>query len=743
MTFPIYGQVKDALPLLEQARQSALALHQLPVDDPQTSRLLTDGLERLDLAWGLLEKHLDKLGAAQGPLSKADRNATRLQAARVEYLRGELYRLTAIKRKADDPTRQTYLDSAVLIFSQMRKNYRSIADAELARIGLSRCYRLLGQFENALKILAPITRQSKAPVELGALNLWRAALIEQLEILLVQSPQDALNQANHFMEHAAFVNQSHWQKALKNLDARAAIELAFEDPEDGPVLLAATKVQESSLSSTQKLKYTVQLELASGIPLVSPQQRHDWVLLLVDILKPQQAVDRIAEQVPNISVLNAQALLAYGSVLWQSQNLPLAVDCFGRALRLLDETNPLKNQASLWYAQCLFDQARQGDHAGLRMRAREALSRLVQMHPSRSVKRTSLKQWLYLEHADKGLARVTQIIKQYPDLLGNDPYLHYLLLSFHWQQLNQKIRARTLEPAMAFDQVQKYLKQTQAMTQIALSNDDQSVAAGLLQLQAKLHASSVLQQPMQAIRLLDQAQQLTGESQVQLKTLLLIENNLTDLLWDLLEAEADAQLEGKTWVLIIETFTNLAQRKPNNPMLPKRTNTLIIRAWNNPLSKAQKNHIAQSLIRLRSWDVCLTLLGRTITSDHDPQLNLIIGQALLGQGKDTQQTIIVLSQVANDLPDSSTAHLWLAMAYAKDLQHPQATTHYRQVRRLEKPATLTWWHGTLGLAQSLSAQGQNQAARELLKITLMLYPVVGDDALAQDMIQLMESLHQP
>jgi hypothetical protein len=47
------------------------------------------------------------------------------------------------------------------------------------------------------------------------------------------------------------------------------------------------------------------------------------------------------------------------------------------------------------------------------------------------------------------------------------------------------------------------------------------------------------------------------------------------------------------------------------------------------------------------------------------------------------------------------------------------------------------------LAQSLAARGQIQAARQILQVTLTLYPVIGDDALANDLVQLLGRLQQP
>ncbi|MFG0248026.1 MAG: hypothetical protein ACF8OB_03995, partial [Phycisphaeraceae bacterium JB051] len=113
---PVMAQVKQVPPLLEEARQAAMDLHQLSLGDERASALLTHGLDLLQLANHMVEEHLDQLGAAQGPISKQDRRLTRLQQARIAYVQGELYRLTAMKRSIEDPTRAAYLDSAVAIF---------------------------------------------------------------------------------------------------------------------------------------------------------------------------------------------------------------------------------------------------------------------------------------------------------------------------------------------------------------------------------------------------------------------------------------------------------------------------------------------------------------------------------------------------------------------------------------------------------------------------------------------------
>ena len=76
---PVIAQVKQVPPLLEEARQAALDLNQLPLGDERASALLTHGLDVLQLANHMVEEHLDVLGAAQGPLSKQDRRLTRLQ----------------------------------------------------------------------------------------------------------------------------------------------------------------------------------------------------------------------------------------------------------------------------------------------------------------------------------------------------------------------------------------------------------------------------------------------------------------------------------------------------------------------------------------------------------------------------------------------------------------------------------------------------------------------------------------
>jgi len=87
--------------------------------------------------------------------------------------------------------------------------------------------------------------------------------------------------------------------------------------------------------------------------------------------------------------------------------------------------------------------------------------------------------------------------------------------------------------------------------------------------------------------------------------------------------------------------------------------------------------------------------------------------------------------------------LWLALAYARSQRNQQAAEHFRRVRTLQKPATVTWWQATLGLAQALTAMGQNQAARQILQVTLTLYPVIGDDALANQLVELLGRLQKP
>lgn len=742
-TLPASAQVKAVTPLLDQARQAALELHQLPVGDEQSSLLLTHGLEQLQQAQQLVDAHLDELGAAQGPLSKHDRRLTRLQAARIAYVRGELYRLTAIKRAQDDPTRQAYLDSAVQIFSDMRHQFSSIDDAELARIGLARCYRLMGQLDDALAILRPILRKPDNPNSPSQMNLWRAAIVEELEVRLIRSPEDALAQADQWMKDPLFVDQTHWSRSLGRIEALAAVQLALRNPNAASVQLAVTKLNQSDLPPALQLQYMVQLELASNIPVVTPQQRNDWVLLLVDTLPPEQAVDRIRKQVPDISVFNVRATLAYGSALWQVGKLPEAVDCFDRAMRMIDDADPLKHTAAQWYAQCLYQQVIQSGNASIRMRARSALSRLVQTHPAKAVRLEALKQWVSLEQIDEGIDVAASIIRQHDKLIGDDPYLHYILDVDQWEHLKQQLHDGKTDVDAARPVARKLIDQIAAMATTALKNGDKQVAGGLVQLQARIHASPLIQEPVRAMALLNQVADLLGQSQLQLKALFLIQANEPDKLWKLLQsANQPIGLDNQAWVLVVDAITAWAQRKDDNPLINQRASQLAITAWNSVTSNENKIHIAEDLVKLKSWDVCLTLLGTEPIPGTPPQLDLVIGQALLGQGKDLDQAVKVLSQVTRTWPDSAQAHLSLAMAYAQGQQHAKACAQFRVVRKLEKPATVTWWRSTLGLAQSLAAMGQIQSATQILKVTLTLYPVIGDDALAQQLVQLLGRLQK-
>jgi tetratricopeptide (TPR) repeat protein len=718
-------------------------LHQLPVGDERTSVLLTHGLEQLQQAQQLVDARLDQLGAAQGPLSRQDRNLTRLQAARIAYVRGELYRLTAIKRTEDDPTRQAYLDSAVQIFTDMRKTFSSIDDAELARVGLSRCYRLLGQLDAAMDILKPILRQPDDTTQQSQMNLWRAAIIEELEILLIEAPEKALAQAGQWMAHEAFTNQANWMRSLGRIDALAAVQLALLTPNAPSVQLAVTKLRDSDLPAAMQLQYMVQLELASNIPVVTTAQRNDWVLLLVDTLPAQQAVDRIKAQLPDLNLLNVRANMAYGVALWQVGQLPQAVDCFDRAMRFMDDNDPLKNQAALWYAQCLYQQVIQTDNPSIRMRARAALSRLVQTHPIKATRVEALRQWVSLEQTDEGVASAASVIQQNMSLVGDDPYLHYVLFVNRWERIKQAAAEMGTQTESAREQARTLIDEAAKMVSVAQAAHEPKVAGGLLQLQARIYASPLILEPTKATALLDEAAPLLGQSQLQLKALFLIQSKEPQQLWELIQAAGtDIQLDGGAWVLVIDAITELALRQDDDSLIHERAIQLAITAWNNKLDTQGKIRIAQDLVKLQSWDVCLTLLGEELIPGTAPQLNLVIGQALLGLNKDMDQAVAVLNQVVTDLPDSPDAHLWLAMAYARGEQHALACGHYRAVRKLEKPATVPWWRATLGLAQSLSAMGQNQAAKQILQVTLTLYPVIGDDALAQELVQLLGRLQK-
>ena len=242
---------------------------------------------------------------------------------------------------------------------------------------------------------------------------------------------------------------------------------------------------------------------------------------------------------------------------------------------------------------------------------------------------------------------------------------------------------------------------------------------------------------------LDQAQTLLGQSQLQLKALILIQAGQSQQLWELLEnTPQTTAISAQAWVLIVDAITDLALRRPDDKLIADRAAQLAIKAWNASPDVVGSVHIGQSLIRLGQWDICLTLLGSEYLPNTDPQLNLIIGQSLLGLNRDIDQAAKVLSEVVKDLPESPAAHLWLGIAYARSERHAQACEHFRQVRSLEKPATLPWWQATLGLAQSLAARGQLAAARQILQVTLTLYPVIGDDALANDLVQLLGRLQK-
>jgi tetratricopeptide (TPR) repeat protein len=738
----VVAQVKQVPPLLEEARQAALDLHQLPVGDERASVLLTHGLDVLELANHMVEQHLDELGAAQGPLSKQDRRLTRLQQARVAYVQGELYRLTAMKRSVDDPTRAAYLDSAVAIFTEMRTKFQSIADAELARVGLARCYRLQGMIDDANKILEPLLRHIPDLADASAANLWRVAVIEQLELALITDPQQAMAAATQWVAHSAFADQSSWQHSLSRIEALAAVQLALKSPTAPTVQLAVEKLRNSNLPEAMQLQYLVRLELASDIPVISPQQRNDWVLLLVDSLKPQQAADRIAKQVPDVSVLNVQALLAFGSVLWQAGELPQAVNCFDHAMRKVDDSDPLRHTAALWYAQCLYQQVIQTGNTSIRARARAALSRLVQTHPSKQTRLTALKQWVSLEQEDEGLNAAAELVSLHSELADDDAYLHYVLANHQWETLKQALESQQVEHDAAVTIANKLIDDAQAC--IDQPDVDKQVAGGLIQLQARIYASPILKQSKRALALLDDAQTLLGQSQLQLKALMLIQANEVQMLWELINDSQDTgALSAGAWVLIVDALTDLAVRHPDDILMADRAAQLAIKAWNAAPDMSGRVRLGQSLVKLRKWDTCLTLLGNEYLANADPQLNLIIGQSLLGLDRDINQASAVLELVAKDMPQSPAAHLWLGIAYARTERHAQACEHYRHVRSLEKPATLPWWQATLGLAQSLAARGQIQAARQILQVTLTLYPVIGDDALANDLVQLLGRLQQP
>lgn len=665
----------------------------------------------------------------------------RLDLCQLAFMQAELHRRTALALPADHPERAKQLELALAQNKALRIDYRDLVAGRLGYAGEARVHRARGDLAQADAVLANVTialdderRLTREPA--AVLQVQRVLWLERVETALARdpSPGNAMATAlatSPLMTDAALAEQA----ALKWLTAQAAAQASIANGE-GDANAIAQQLRDPAMPEGtpehQRLALLVKLSRTRGVEL-TPAEQLAWARLQSWAGLQDAAIATYA----GVTKANPQDVapadwLAYGALLHAAGRVDAAADALAKGL----ESIPAEASQRLAVLQAIaagrVQAARQPEaDAAARQRATDALWQLAEAATADvALRRDALRSWAHFHQQAGTLEQQLPALAKFGDDVQADPYLYLLVANERWRAATAPVSDATTQPAATSALAAEISTNLQRL----LPDAEPELAPSLVLLMAHVAAATpggaraaldVLAQHEPSIR-----PDAPATPQIlALKLRLLMDLGLTN------EAEALAsQLQGGAvpTATALKLADMLADRYAGVANVPPADRDQVIGLVSRGLAHHAKDAnyrdsalaAATTLLKVKAHaDAQQILDGLRSTGtavEKDPAVALLFAAALQGQGK-IEEAQQILATVARENPRAGDVHLAAGRLQQQLQQWDAAAAAYRLARKELATGGEPWWQATIGLAETLSSQGNGAGAQELLRVAYAMY----------------------
>ncbi len=702
-----------------------------------------DGVEALDAA----RAALDKTAATPEEESEADSVAERVRYCRLSLTEGALY-IHAAKASAPGPGRKRYVRRALEACRGVRAKHGDLYLGMMGYLQESEIHRLTGNLRAAYVALDPLVR-GKPPVgEAAAMELRRAGELAAVEVVLLENADRAIAEASALRRSPLPAGKDTWLARSEWLLARAYAASCLQAHASGAdaaivgeLEAEATELlrRESVVKAApphERLETLMALE-AVGRQIMTCRELLTWAELMAGADRPEV-----------FEIYNRAGLIAEGPLPETAQYL-LAVEWFkrGRFDRAADRCDALAAlpgvsdtmKAKALQVRVAALTRRQAAAAGDAAMLERLLGALTELFDCPSVdtrvRLDALRQWVGAQSRRAGQGGCVEMLTSRSDLTERDGYLTFVLAAGLWEA------GRTPE-VMTNDISGRVIGYARKAMRTAEAAGRRELAA-----RAALLAVVALSEPpvadvRGAIDLLGEKRSLLAASDATaavagwLRVRLMIDQGMDDEAIANLPPASPADIPD----LVVQAAEILARRTRGADVATRgQVIDLCKRATQRPTDRPMAQRAARVLLSVKAHVEAETILtdllaDEAVGADEATFLvcSLMFVDALRqgGQGPKADGLLVELEQSHPRSPD-----LYLMRAQVKmALRRPAAAAAAcRRARALTPAGSATWCRATLDLAQALRADGLDEAASDILRVSAVLHPRFGNEQLRAEL----------
>jgi hypothetical protein len=725
----------------------------------------------------------------------AERQRLRIREVQAALARGDVYRLAALALPKDSPDRAEYLGRAIQVFDALRVEYRDLTVGLLGYIGEARAQRAAGRLDAAAAALKPVLSAPADSKEAALMEVRRAAFLELLEISLASDPGKALAEAAGLAQSAAIKDAALWQARIDYAIARAEAAEVEKAAAAGPLppsaceraaRAAAILRREAVVQiapAFDRMALLANLDRLSQGTLLARDELIQWADMLAATGRPE-SIDAYRRALAGGPLPVEQSAVCI-SLLTKQGKFSDAADACDDLLKRMDPAHAQRGTVLQCRAAALLKLLQtvqppspdQGGHMGppLLNRAAEALRAAFESTLDAAVRRDALRQWVALQGSRGSLASCVATLQANPALVSGDPYLEYSLVAGKWQESQGEESGRRgdsstgAEDTIATVQARGIADEAAALEKSAAQGNQPGMAARAALLRAQVLAGSPLHDSRTALTVLTaqwdalRAEPETAAPAGWLRVELMMDLGLVDAASKALAELPDGGSPDSPLALLrlAEALAGRAAGMPAQAQgevqreVLKFTGRAMSMAVSDPATfRAVRERAARAMFAAGAIADAQRVLTDLLAEEEtrkDPRAfldnSLLLAQALERAGKPEESlkrldglTDPKTGPVPGRYADS--APLFLARSRCQTVlgQHEQAVASARQARGLSTPGSEEWCRATLALAEGLAAQGNTQAAADILRVAAALYPTFANTELRGKLKQLRENL---
>lgn len=714
--------VRAAEDAVAVAQRALIELDQLAAveanDDLRVAQLFNDVQAAL--------KESRRSVASEAPATQPN-DATAARLCQLDYLEAELHRRAGLA--LNDPTaRSSQFEKAIAAYKSLRLEHRKLVAGMLGYVGEARVHMAMRNDALVETVLAPVAvkldDRKLDQLSPSQLRMQRVLWSTRVEAAVLKNPLEGNKLAEQLagsalMKAASPQELSALKWAVLKAQVKNAIAAKAADAAKYVDAIAAAEFA-GSLSEHERLALLLELRDKCGVQLSSESS-----IRLARLFRWAKRNDRALEMYDLVSksaplALNVDDWQAYGTLLAETPRTADAAEAFAAALQSVEDGSPrrLEILRSIAHARTTIAQLPEANDSS-RQAAIDALWQVIRGGADVEVQTQSLRLICFLAQRNKSLVTQLKQIDEFPDIVKNDPYVAYIVWQSRWNGAADNQKA-----AVA-------LQARDALSPLIAAADDETAAA-IVVLVAQTSASSN-DGAAAALAMIEREQpRLAGSSSAaaanNLKLSLLLQ------LGQIEEAEklAIAKDDGAGAETLIRLATILSDRfadltaPQQQAALRERVAAVVTRGLANersdPLYLRRAIAGSKALVKVGAYAQAAELINGLPATDASSRVEIAVlkAEALQGQQK-FDAAVAVLEPLAGDPSTGGDAMLALGELHRKLNGYAAAAVAFRDARKKLEVGTEPWWRATIGLAEVLVHQKNEQAAREILRVAAALY----------------------